>query len=53
MQLHRQTRSAFNLKIVRTLCLSTLAITTGSLVTTIIPAAASPQTIAQNTPTNN
>ena len=48
MQLHHQTRSVFNLNIVHTFCLSILAITTGSLLTTI---SASPQTIAQNEPT--
>ncbi len=50
MQLHHQNRSSFNSNIVRTLCLSTLAIATGSLVTTI-PAAANPQQIAQKEPT--
>jgi hypothetical protein len=49
MQLHRQIRFAFNLNIIRTLCLSTIATATGSLVTAI-PAAASPQKIAQNAP---
>lgn len=50
MQLHHQNRSAFNLNIVRTLCLSTLAIATGSLVTAI-PTTANPYQIAQNEPT--
>ena len=45
-----QNRSSFNLSIVRTLCLATLAIATGALVTDL-PAAANPQQIAQNTPT--
>lgn len=50
MQLHPQTHSSFNSNIVQTIWLSTLTIATGSLLTTI-PAAASPQTIAQTAPT--
>ncbi|WP_310418728.1 COP23 domain-containing protein [Chamaesiphon sp. OTE_8_metabat_110] len=46
MQLHHQTRSAFTSHIATTIWLSTLAIFTGSVVTTIPTAA-----IAQNTPT--
>jgi Circadian oscillating protein COP23 len=48
MQLHQPSYYLINSNIVKTIWLSTLATVTGSVLTTVLPVGANPQTIAQN-----